>query len=53
MPAGMLEYARDMYWRPPVKDVLDVVAEHLENAPGKTAPCGQDRQQVYEAAARD
>jgi hypothetical protein len=35
VPAGMLEYAKgeelEAYW----KDVLDVVADHVENAPGK------------------
>ncbi|HEV8493209.1 MAG TPA: hypothetical protein VGR76_13105, partial [Candidatus Angelobacter sp.] len=35
VPAGMLEYARGEELEAAWKDVLDVVAEHLENAPGK------------------
>ena len=35
VPAGMLEYARGEELETDWKDVLDVVADHVENAPGK------------------
>jgi hypothetical protein len=35
MPAGMLEYAREAGLEDARKDVLDVVAEHVQNAPGR------------------
>jgi hypothetical protein len=35
VPAGMLEYAREEGLEAAWKDVLDVVAEHIQNAPGQ------------------
>ena len=41
VPAGMLEYARGEGLEVAWKDVLDVVVEHLENAPGKPGTTGR------------
>jgi hypothetical protein len=41
VPAGMLEYARGEELETAWKDVLDVVVEHLQNAPGQPGSTGR------------
>ena len=41
VPAGMLEYAREEGLETAWKDVLDVVAEHVENTQGKPGSTGR------------
>jgi hypothetical protein len=40
VPAGMLEYAREKELEAAWKDVLDMVVEHLQNAPGQPGSTG-------------
>jgi len=41
VPAGMLEYARGEELEAAWKDVLDIVVEHLQNAPGQPGSTGR------------